>query len=172
MTIEKSSLFINDDEPSKHLEFLRTVTEPASSSIDGILENICDLVERMEPLETNVSTNAATIEMNKKRHENADLTFAKLCPLIDQIYDTSDNPPGGIHYDCCKADYTGTTGNIGGGMVCLANSFLSLPFLVQPFSVTDQGICASTCGTLPAALQQQADKMVEELKHEANPNIN
>ena len=165
-TVDKKSLLLQ--ELSDDFKLLRSVIETVTPTIDSINDTICSLAERLETLKANVSSNAETIEMNRKRHENADLTFTKLCPLIDQIYDTT-SAPGGVHYDCCKAEYTGdasSTGSIGGGMTCLSNSYLTSPFFTAPYPVSAQGSCADTCASLPPALEKEAEKMAQA-EHEA-----
>ena len=83
-------------------------------------------------------------EENRKRHENVDLSFAHLCPLLDVIFDVS-SPPGGSRYDCCHERYSGTPGQIGNAMICTLDGYLALS---QVFPQSETRSCASTCGDL------------------------
>ena len=104
-------------------------------------------------MEQQVALNTEKAEMNRKRHQNVDISFNKLYPLIDEIFDNGDaNAPGGVSYDCCYESFKedgNAEGKIGQAMMCLTNSFLdALPFpLIQQSST---GSCATSCGALPA----------------------
>ena len=102
----------------------------------------------MEDLEACCTENKEAIEQNTKRHENVDLSFNKLCPLIDEIFDVA-SPPGSTKYDCCHESYTGTAGQIGNAMLCTSESFLTLSGI---YPTTATGTCATTCGSLPSNL--------------------
>ena len=106
------------------------------------------------------SANAALAEENRKRHENVDVSLMFLCPLIDRIFDVA-SPPGGVRYDCCYEEYTGTPGKIGNAMMCMTDSFLGISNN-PPFPRTSTGRCASTCGYLPAALQANSSMLIEK----------
>ena len=113
-------------------------------------EKLCALTDKLAAMEPLVAANAEKAEMNRKRHQNVDISFNKLCPLIDEIYDTtSAEAPGGTAYDCCYESFKedgNSNGKIGQAMMCLPSSFLSL---VPSFPSTSRGHCASTCGALP-----------------------
>ena len=103
-------------------------------------------------MEPQVALNTEKAEMNRKRHQNVDISFNKLCPLIDEIYDNGDdNAPGGISYDCCYESFKedgNAEGKIGQAMMCVTNQFLGW-FPDPPFPQSLPGHCASTCGALP-----------------------
>lgn len=103
--------------------------------------------KRIEAVEACCSTNNASIQENRKRHENIDISFNGLCLLIDKIFDVA-SPPGGTRYDCCYESYTGTINQIGNAMLCLPESFLGIS-PNPPFPQTGTGACASSCGNLP-----------------------
>ena len=90
------------------------------------------------------------ISMNERRHTNIDGNFRELCPLIDTIFDSSD-APGGVQYDCCQEDFSGTPGQIGEALMCLPQSSLDL-LNPSPFTTTNRGVCATSCGFLPLEL--------------------
>ena len=115
-------------------------------TLADLLYKIENLTKRVEDLEACCAAHNTSIEQNTKRHENVDLSLKKLCPLIDQIFDSS-SAPGGTKYDCCHEDYSGTSGQIGNAMLCTTESFLTLTGL---YPTTGQGTCATTCGSLPA----------------------
>ena len=118
------------------------------ATIKELMEKIDNLTKRVEDLEACCTAHNKSIEENKKRHENVDLSFNKLCPLIDEIFDVA-NPPGSTKYDCCHEFYSGTPGQIGNAFLCTSESFLTLSG-IYPTSPT--GTCASTCGALPPNL--------------------
>ena len=88
--------------------------------------------------------------MNERRHTNIDGNFRQLCPLIDTIFDHS-TAPGGVQYDCCQEDFSGTPGQIGEALMCLPQTSLDL-LNPSPFTTTDRGVCAKSCGFLPLEL--------------------
>ena len=116
-----------------------------SSTLTDLFDKIADLTKRVEDLEDGCAANNKAIEQNTKRHENVDLSLAKLCPLIDEIFDAA-NPPGGAKYDCCHEFYTGKSGQIGNAMFCTLESFLTLTKL---YPTSSTGHCATTCGNIP-----------------------
>ena len=114
--------------------------------MDALLEKVVNLTLEIEALESNTSVIAnlsATVDMNKERHENIDYSFNVLCINIDNVFDTSD-APGGHQYDCCRQEYTGTSGSIGQVMACEKKFILDL-FPNPPFSQTDRGTCDTSC---------------------------
>ena len=128
--------------------YFTTSLQPMTDAAD-LLDKIANLTKRVEDLEACCTANKAAIEQNTKRHENVDLSFNKLCPLIDEIFDGA-SPPGGTKYDCCHEFYTGTSGQIGNAMLCTSESFLAL---AGTYPTTDTGFCATTCGNLPINLE-------------------
>ena len=122
-------------------------TTSIQSTLDtaDLLDKIANLTKRVEDLEACCTANKAAIEQNTKRHENVDLSLAKLCPLIDEIFDGA-SPPGGTKYDCCHEFYTGTSGQIGNAMLCTTESFLTVTGM---YPTTGTGTCATTCGQIP-----------------------
>ena len=118
--------------------------------IDQVLAKIEEVTIKIEALIEAHENNTATISMNEKRHQNTDNSFKKLCPLIDRIFDNS-SAPGGVQYDCCHEEFTGTPGQIGGAMICLTQTLLthSSETSTAPFAFTDIGKCDTTCGSFP-----------------------
>ena len=115
--------------------------------LDAILVKIEEVSQKIAALEELHNNNTALITMNEKRHQNTDQTFRSLCPLIDTIFDVS-TAPMNVQYDCCHESFTGTTGQIGGAMMCITQSYLTL-INPAPFSQTGRGACDTTCGNLP-----------------------
>ena len=69
-------------------------------------EKLRALMERLNAIEPQVTDNTEKAEMNRKRHQNVDITFNKLCPLIDAVFDVeSSNAPGKVSYDCCYESF-------------------------------------------------------------------
>ena len=110
-----------------------------------LMEKIDNLTKRVEDLEACCTANNRSIQENTKRHENVDLSFNKLCPLIDQIFDVA-NPPGNTKYDCCHEFYSGAPDQIGNAFLCTTESFLELSGI---YPTSPAGTCATTCGSLP-----------------------
>ena len=121
-----------------------------NATLTEIMEKLENLTKRIEDLEACCSAHNASIAENTRRHENVDISFNKLCPLIDEIFDVA-SAPGGTQYDCCYEAYTGTTSQIGGAMICVSSAFLGIS-PNPPFPQTATGACASTCGNLPPNL--------------------
>ena len=111
-----------------------------NSTLADLLYKIRNLTKRLEDLESCCAAHNSSIEQNRKRHENVDQSLEKLCPLIDQIFDTS-SAPGGQKYDCCHEAHNETT--IGNSMFCTIESFLTK---VPIYPTTPEGVCATTCG--------------------------
>ena len=112
------------------------------------VEKLCALMEKYETIRSRVYANAETANMNKRRHQNVDLNFNKLCPLIDEIYDVT-SPPGGKSYDCCYESFKeggNAKGRIGQSLMCQQNVLLSLAPI---FPQTPTGFCATTCENIP-----------------------
>ena len=118
-----------------------------NATLEEIMEKLENMTKRIEELEACCSAHNASIQENTRRHENVDISFNKLCPLIDEIFDVA-SPPGSTRYDCCYESYTGTTSQIGGAMLCVSEAFLGIS-PNPPFPQTGTGTCASTCGNLP-----------------------
>ena len=120
------------------------------------MEKLANLTEEVRQLKFNaalvdnlteeVKQSKALAEENRKRLENVDHSFERLCPLLDKIYDVG-SAPGGKRYDCCYEPYSGTTGRIGNGMICMEDSSLSL-IPDPPFNQTETGVCSNNCGTV------------------------
>merc|ERR1712012_311260 len=120
----------------------------ASESLDDVLEALCNLTDRMDIIEATVENITEVAEMNRKRHQNTDYSLGKLCPLMDTIFDTSD-APGHIQYDCCYESHAESGEHVvGQAMFCKLQSALTSS--ADPdYSVTDRGVCDTTCGELP-----------------------
>ena len=108
-------------------------------------------MEKYEAMKIQADLNAKQAEMNRRRHQNVDITFNKLCPLIDEVFDVANaNAPGGVSYDCCYESFKeegNANGKIGQSLMCQQNALLNfIPYFPQ--SAT--GHCALTCGDLPA----------------------
>ena len=121
-----------------------------SGGLDLVLQKIEEVSQKIAALEEAHKNNTAKISMNERRHQNVDGTFRNLCPLIDTIFDNA-TAPGGVQYDCCQEEFSGTPGQIGGAMMCLTQSTMNL-MNPPPFTKTDRGVCATSCGYLPAEL--------------------
>ena len=67
------------------------------------MEKIDNLTKRVEDLEACCTAHNKSIEENKKRHENVDLSFNKLCPLIDEIFDVVSKVPSGLMCEACTS---------------------------------------------------------------------
>lgn len=119
-----------------------------AGGIDQVLAKIEEVTMKIEALIEVHENNTATISMNEKRHQNTDNSFKQLCPLIDSIFDDS-SAPGDVQYDCCHEEFSGTPGQIGGAMICLAETLLSEAG-TPPFAVTDRARCDTTCGSFPS----------------------
>ena len=126
------------------------------------MEKVANLTEEVKQLKACCSANAALAEENRKRHENVDVSFRFLCPLIDEIFDVA-SPPGGVRYDCCYESYTGTPGQIGNAMICVLDAFLGIS-PNPPFPQSDTGFCASTCGGLPIEFQADPRTWIEKYR--------
>ena len=122
----------------------------ASGGLDLVLQKIEEVSQKIAALEEAHNNNTAMISMNERRHTNIDGNFRELCPLIDTIFDSSD-APGGVQYDCCQEDFSGTPGQIGEALMCLPQSSLDL-MNPSPFTTTNRGVCATSCGFLPLEL--------------------
>ena len=112
------------------------------------VEKLCVLMEKYDTIKSHVYANAEKANMNKRRHQNVDLNFNKLCPLIDEIYDVT-SPPGGKSYDCCYESFKegdNAKGRIGQSLMCQQNVLLSLAPI---FPQTPTGFCATTCENIP-----------------------
>ena len=112
------------------------------------VEKLCVLMEKYDTIKSHVYANAEKANMNKRRHQNVDLNFNKLCPLIDEIYDVT-SPPGGKSYDCCYESFKeggNAKGRIGQSLMCQQNVLLNLAPI---FPQTPTGFCATTCENIP-----------------------
>ena len=127
-----------------------------SETLKAIVEKLANLTDEMRQSKVNVALVAnlteelkqskALAEENRKRLENVDHSFERLCPLFDKIYDVA-SAPGGKQYDCCYEPYSGATGRIGNGMACMEDSVLGLT-PDPPFNLTETGVCSNNCGTV------------------------
>ena len=114
------------------------------------MEKLCELTDKLAAMEAAVAANTEKAEMNRKRHQNVDLSFNKLCPLIDEVFDVA-SAPGGTRYDCCYESFKedgNADGKVGQAMICMVDSFLGL-IPSPPFEQTATGHCSTTCGALP-----------------------
>ena len=153
------------------IEESNTISRASRSShttFDKIMEKICNLTERLEVLKEVVANNTQLSEVNKKRHENTDLTFKKLCPMIDELFDTA-SPPNGNQLDCCHEDFSGTDGQVGQVMTCVEHDLLSTLELwgIAPFELTGQKECADTCGSITDNLRflmEHPTQSIEEIQ--------
>ena len=123
----------------------------ASGGLELVLQKIEEVSQKIAALEEAHNNNTAMISMNERRHQNIDGSFRQLCPLIDTIFDNATHAPGGVQYDCCQEDFSGTPGQIGEAMMCMAQTSLN-GLNPSPFTTTDTGVCATSCGFLPMEL--------------------
>ena len=115
------------------------------------MKKFSSLTDKLTALETQVAANTEKAEMNRKGHQNVDLTFNKLCPLIDEVFDV-ESAPGGDRYDCCYESFKedgNSDGKVGQAMVCMLDSFLGLT-PNPPFPQNTTGYRQTTCGDLPS----------------------
>jgi len=137
--------FCNQDVPCQ-----TCFQEYMAGGLELVLQKIEEVSQKIAALEEAHKNNTAKISMNERRHQNVDGTFRNLCPLIDTIFDNA-TAPGGVQYDCCQEEFSGTPGQIGEAMMCLTQSTMDL-MNPAPFIKTERGVCATSCGFLPLEL--------------------